>query len=86
MKYTLLGLFHIPLDDIGLRNTDILGQLNGSLATASKLDLVSTMRRPQLVGGTLTAPMTSTFGDLPDSFLPDSNDSLTDSINRSWFA
>jgi hypothetical protein len=86
MKHTLLGLFHIPLDDIGLRNADILGQLNGSLSTAPKLHLISTMRRPQLFGSTLTAPMTSTLGDLPDTLLPPSNDSFTDSINRSWFA
>lgn len=37
-KLTLGGLGHIPLDDVGLGNTNILGQLNSTLATASQLE------------------------------------------------
>jgi hypothetical protein len=38
-KLTLRGLGHIPLNDVGLGNTNILGQLNSTLATATQLDI-----------------------------------------------
>jgi hypothetical protein len=39
IRLTLRCLGHIPLDDVGLGNTNILGQLNSTLATASQLEI-----------------------------------------------
>ena len=36
-RTTLLGLLHIPLNDVGLGNTDILGQLNSTLTATTQL-------------------------------------------------
>lgn len=36
-RTTLLGLLHIPLNDVGLGNTNILGQLNSTLTATTQL-------------------------------------------------
>lgn len=36
-RTTLLGLGHIPLDDVLFGDTNILGELNGTLSTAAEL-------------------------------------------------
>lgn len=40
MQHTLLGLRHIPLDDVRLRDTNILSQLHGAVSTTTKLYIV----------------------------------------------
>lgn len=86
LRHTLLGLLHIPLDDVGLGNADILGQLNSTLAAASELKAVRISTQHPTNMSELTAPMTRTLGERPDAFLPASRDSFTDWMSRSWLA